>query len=146
MKTKISTEPRTVSGDKVHLQGVQKKSAAATPNISDNKKQEIQQTIQQAARVFQVLEKRLDSACDQMSVLHSQISELKVRHQRALRQQNTAFSNSLQLRLQTLQGVYNMYYQYAELRSAQMHQLQMQVGAAQANKEVPAEPQTDNEP
>jgi hypothetical protein len=58
-------------------------------------------------------EKRLHKTCDQMSLIHSNIRSLKIRHKRAALNPNSHSAYSLKLKLDVLQSVYNMYYIYA---------------------------------
>lgn len=68
---------------------------------------------------LQCAEKRLHKTCDQMEQLQSRISLLKTRHQRALHRRPSA-AESLGLQLCVLEGVYAMYYSYAEAQCEQM--------------------------
>lgn len=65
--------------------------------------------------------KRLHKTCDQMEQLQSRISLLRARHQRALKRAcGAAAAESLHLQLSVLEGVYNMYYSYAETQCQKM--------------------------
>lgn len=59
------------------------------------------------------IEKRLHKTCDQMSLIHSNIRGLQIRHKRAALNPNSHSAHSLRLKLEVLQSVYNMYYTYA---------------------------------
>lgn len=67
-------------------------------------------------------EKRLHKTCDQMEMLQSRISVLRARHQRACSHKSRclAVAESLHLQLSVLEGVYAMYYSYAETQSEQL--------------------------
>ena len=58
-------------------------------------------------------ERRLHKTCDQMEQLQGRISLLKARHQRAMLRRPAA-AESLGVQLCVLEGVYTMYYSYAE--------------------------------
>ena len=69
---------------------------------------------------FSSAEKRLHKTCDQMEHLESRISLLRSRHQRALKRACGAAAESLGLQLYVLEGVYAMYYSYAETQCQQL--------------------------
>lgn len=60
-------------------------------------------------------EMRLHKTCDQMEQLQGRISLLKARHQRAMHRRPSA-AESLGVQLCVLEGVYAMYYSYAEVQ------------------------------
>ena len=64
-------------------------------------------------------EKRLHKTCDQMEQLQGRITQLRVRHQRALKR-SVAAAQSLGVQLCVLEGVYAMYYSYAEMQCEQL--------------------------
>lgn len=65
-------------------------------------------------------EKRLHKTCDQMELLQSRISVLQTRHKRARQRSRLATAESLRMQLSVLEGVYAMYYNYAENQCQQM--------------------------
>lgn len=65
------------------------------------------------------IERRLHKTCDQMSLLHNTIKTLQVHHKRAAICQHSLSQQSIKLRVEVLQSVYNMYYMYAS-RQAQL--------------------------
>ena len=66
-------------------------------------------------------EKRLHKTCDQMEHLQDRITLLQARHQRALQRRcGLAVAESLRLQLSVLEGVYAMYYTYAEAQSEKL--------------------------
>lgn len=65
-------------------------------------------------------EKRLHKTCDQMEMLQSRISLLRSRHQRASKKTCMAVAESLRLQLSVLEGVYAVYYSYAETQCQQL--------------------------
>ena len=66
------------------------------------------------------IEKRLHKTCDQMTILHSTIKNLQVRHKRATKHTQSLSAYNLKLQLQTLQSVYNMHYMYASKQAQQL--------------------------
>jgi len=67
-------------------------------------------------------EKSLHKTCDQMERLQSRISVLRARHQRASHKSRLAAAESLRLQFSVLEGVYAMYYSYAETQCEQLLQ------------------------
>jgi len=65
-------------------------------------------------------EKRLHKTCDQMELLQTRISVLQTRHKRAHQRSRLAAAESLRLQLCMLEGVYAMYYSYAESQCQQL--------------------------
>jgi len=65
-------------------------------------------------------EKHINLACDQMQRLLAQIDTVQVRHQRAVKRNQDNRSRQLAVQLQVLQGMYTMFYQYADLKVGQL--------------------------
>ena len=63
---------------------------------------------------------RLNKACDQMQQILAKINEVKTRHQRALKHNQHNRSRQLKVQLQVLQGMYNVFHQYADHKARQM--------------------------
>jgi hypothetical protein len=59
-------------------------------------------------------EQRLHKTCDQMETIQSRISLLNARHKRASKKTCLAAAETLRLQMSVLEGVYAMYYSYAE--------------------------------
>lgn len=59
------------------------------------------------------VEKRLHKVCDQMTILHTRIENLGLRYQRTKHTPGSPLNQSLSMQLNVLQGMYNVYYQYA---------------------------------
>ena len=76
--------------------------------------------ISRRARPGLSAEKRLHKTCDQMERLESRISLLRSRHQRARVKSRLAAAESVRLELSVLEGVYAMYYSYAQTQSQQL--------------------------
>jgi len=69
-------------------------------------------------------EKRLHKTCDQMEMLQSRITELCARQKRATQRSRLAAAESLRLQLSVMEGMYAMYYTYAETQCQQLLQCQ----------------------
>ena len=73
------------------------------------------------------VERKLNRVCDQMELLHMKIAELQSRAADAEQHGRWSHCSSLGMRLSMLQGVYNMYYEFAARTSrtlCQLHVLQ----------------------
>ncbi len=81
----------------------------ATPKVSTNTKAQIKLT-----------EVCLSKACNQMQQLLAKISEVKTRHQRALKHNQADRCRQLKMQLQILQGMYNVFHQYGDHKARQM--------------------------
>ena len=55
-----------------------------------------------------------------MQQLLDKIKYVQARHQRALKHNNDNRSRQLQVQLQVLQGMYGMFYQYADIKASQL--------------------------
>ena len=73
---------------------------------------------------FTETERRINKACDQLSVIHSKIRDLQIRRQRALKRQQHSFAKNCEMQLQVLQGVYNMYHMYCSKKAEVLTQLE----------------------
>ena len=62
----------------------------------------------------------LNKACDQMQQLLGKIKEVKTRHQRALKHNQDNRCRQLKVQIQVLQGMYNVFHQYADHKTRQM--------------------------
>ena len=80
--------------------------------------------------VTKATEGRLSQACDQMQQLLDHISYTKTRHQRALKHNQPNRCRQLQVQLQVLQGMYNVFYQYADLKARQVAALHLATDSA----------------
>jgi hypothetical protein len=76
-------------------------------------------TVNSKIRLAEV-EQRLHKACDQMSLLHHTIKNIQLRHSRAAVRGHSVFVQSLDLKLQVLQSVYNAYYSCAAKQAQQL--------------------------
>ena len=76
---------------------------------------------------MQDLDKKFRKACQQIVLLNNQIEALQVRYDRAYKANQRTFRYSLRLRLATLEGVRNMFYEYAYRRADELEALQDQL-------------------
>ena len=67
--------------------------------------------------LFNRTEKQVSCSCDQMAALLSRISELQIRLKIAVKRNQTHFVKPLELKLQILQGVYNMFYEFTSQKA-----------------------------
>lgn len=82
----------------------------------------------------ETLEQALDAvvpkfqrACEQVRKLNAHIQTLQVRYDRAKRDNQRSFRYSLRLKIATVEGVRNTYYEYACETGAQVEDLQIQL-------------------
>lgn len=66
------------------------------------------------------VEQRLHKTCDQMTLLHCTINNMKLRHRRAALRGHSAMLHSLELRIQVVQSVYNTFYMCAAQQAQQL--------------------------
>ena len=77
-------------------------------------------TLKVRSQSTKVTEMHLNKACDQMQHILAKISEVKTRHQRALKHNQPNRVRQLKVQLQVLQGMYNIFHQYADHKARQM--------------------------
>lgn len=75
-------------------------------------------------RKIRDVNRRFRKACDQIILLNNQIEALQLRYDRAMKANRRSFRYSLRLRLATLEGVRNMYYEYATRQADELEELQ----------------------
>ena len=80
------------------------------------------------ALIIDVVERKLDRVCDQMALLHTKIVDLQSRLTDAKTRGRWSHVDSLGMRLGVLEGVYNMYHEYASrtaVELSRLHQVQL---------------------
>ena len=77
-------------------------------------------TLKVRSKSTKATEIHLNKACDQMQHILAKISEVKTRHQRALKHNQHNRERQLKVQLQVLQGMYNMFHKYADHKARQM--------------------------
>ena len=76
---------------------------------------------------IRMLDMKFRRACDQILLLNNQIDDLQTRYNRAMKANRRSFRYSLRLQLATLEGVRNMFYEYASRRADELEGLQTQL-------------------
>ena len=84
----------------------------ATTKSSTHKKSSGGVKLDSKKQLFFRTEKQVNGSCDQMVTLLAQIAELQIRLKLAAKRNQAHFVKHLELKLQVLQGVYNMYYEF----------------------------------
>ena len=72
---------------------------------------------------YKKTESALNKSCDQMDVIMRKISHLDYRQKLSMKRENNPVTMTLNLELQVLRGMYNVFYQYAEIKSKQLEEL-----------------------
>lgn len=72
------------------------------------------------------VEKKIHKACDQMTILHNRIQNLRLRYKRTKQNPGSPLNQSLSMQLNILQGMYNVYYQYAAKQTEKLKVLYCQ--------------------
>ena len=89
------------------------------------------------------LERCLNTTCDQLQLLSDKICGVQVRLDRSRVHRQRGAGQSLELQLVTLQGMYNMYYQYGEVKGHEIMALHKKLlAASKCSRE--AQQQTDS--
>ena len=86
----------------------------------------------EAQKSFAIAERCLDRSCDQMEILLSKIDFLETRLNQALANENEAVARNVNLELDVLHGVYDMYYKYSEIKANQLMALSEQLSLKKA--------------
>jgi len=81
------------------------------------------------------LEQSLNKTCDQMQHIHNKMNFTSIKLKRATSYSNKPAMQSLQLQLQVLEQVYQMYYMYAEKAAHQMMLNELQSMEEQPSRE-----------
>ncbi len=73
---------------------------------------------------FRLLDVKFRRACHHIRMLNRRIEEVQVRYDRAFASGQRSFRYTHRLKLATLEGMRNMYYEYACLRADELEQMQ----------------------
>lgn len=73
---------------------------------------------------FPRVERQLDRICDQMQLLQGKISDLQIRHKRAMKRQQTDIAQLLDLQLGVLRGAYNVFYHTASRKATELESME----------------------
>ena len=86
--------------------------------MADNK------SIQETLSKMKVLDAKFCKACQQIRILNHRIKDKQVRYNRAYKVNQRSWRYSLRLQLATMEGVRNMFYEYAYQRADELEALQ----------------------
>jgi len=82
------------------------------------------------SKVFEAytkLEMKFEKACTQLKNLNSKIADVQLRYDRAAASNHRSFRYTLRIQLVELEGVRNMYYQYARVKAEQLDLLKQEI-------------------
>ena len=74
-----------------------------------------------------VMERKFHRACNQIVLLNRHIDNLQLRYDRAHRDNRRTFRYSLRIKLSALEGVRNMYVEFASMKADELMDLQCQL-------------------
>lgn len=72
-------------------------------------------------------EKKFKRACTQIVLLNKQLDEIQERYRRAKRDNFRCYRYNLRLKLAVIEGVRNMYYEYAHIKAEEVAELRLQL-------------------
>lgn len=72
-------------------------------------------------------ERRFRKACDQIVLLNQKLGEVQKRYKNARRNNNRSFRYNLRLKLAVVEGVRNMYYDYAYAKADEVADLRREL-------------------
>ena len=78
-------------------------------------------------KAYSAMEVKFERACSQLTILNSKIAETQLRYDRAASVNRRSFRYSLRIQLVELEGVRNMYYQYARAKAEQLDLMKQQI-------------------
>ena len=73
------------------------------------------------------IDRKFRRACAQIVLLNNEIEALQTRYNRAMKRNRRSFRYSVRLRLATLEGIRNMFYEYASRMADELEELQERV-------------------
>lgn len=77
-----------------------------------------------------VVENKFEKACTQLRTLNAKIADVQLRYDRAASINQRAFRYSLRIQLVELEGVRNMFWQYARKRAEQLDNMKQLILAS----------------
>jgi hypothetical protein len=80
-----------------------------------------------AIEAYASLEAKFDKACTQLRLLNGRISYVQSRYDKAAAANSRSFRYTLRIELVELEGVRNMYYQYAKAKAEELDHLKLQI-------------------
>lgn len=88
------------------------------------------ETSNQALSTFRLTDRKFRRACQQIRLLNHRIEDAQVRYDRAYKTNRRSFRYTCRLQLATLEGMRNMFYEYACSRADELEALQEDLIAA----------------
>jgi hypothetical protein len=73
------------------------------------------------------LELKFARACEQLKALNSRIADIQLRYDRAAEANRRSFRYNLRIQLVELEGVRNMYYEYAKMKAEELDLLKLEI-------------------
>ena len=78
-------------------------------------------------QAYTAMEVKFERACLQLTILNAKIAEIQLRYDRAAAVNRRSFRYSLRIQLVELEGVRNMYYQYARAKAEELDLMKQQI-------------------
>lgn len=78
-------------------------------------------------QAYTSMEMKFQSACTQLKALNAKIADIQLRYDRAAGINRRSFRYSLRIQLVELEGVRNMYYQYAKMKAEELDLLKQEI-------------------
>ena len=72
-------------------------------------------------------EVKFEKACTQLKTLNAQIDRIQLRYDRAAESNQRSFRYNLRIQLVELEGVRNMFYQYAKRKAEELDEMKQQI-------------------
>ena len=88
-----------------------------------------------AYEAYYHLEDKFNIACNQLKLLNSRIAEIQQRYDRAAKDNRRSYRYTLRIRLVVMEGVRNMYYQYATEKADELDRAKQQIQEAMSDGE-----------
>lgn len=76
---------------------------------------------------YSSMEIKFEKACRQLKTLNSKIAEVQLRYDRAADTNHRSFRYNLRIQLVELEGVRNMYYEYAKMKASELDRLRQEI-------------------
>lgn len=82
------------------------------------------------------IDRKFRKACSQIVLLNNEIEALQARYNRTMKNNRRSFRYSIRLRLATLEGIRNMFYEYASRMADELEELQERVVVEEAEAAI----------
>ena len=86
-------------------------------------KSQLMKKSQNKRESFKKTERCLNRSCDQMDLILRKINHTNQRKKNAMKIDGNPVTMTLGMQLQVLEGMYNVYYKYAEIKAKELQQL-----------------------